>query len=120
MVESKDMGEVLDDMLFTGGKLNTKLLGGALAPDDRQRRASRSLRRTRVEPHDCAGRMLPDMTMFDSLGHPADPRFPANDEGAGASGRPAAWHAARIRAIAHPSSPRGSLHLWIAGQKRFA
>ena len=29
-VESRDIGEALDDMLFTGGKLNIKLLGGAL------------------------------------------------------------------------------------------
>jgi hypothetical protein len=29
-VESRDIGEALDDMLFTGGKLNVKLLGGAL------------------------------------------------------------------------------------------
>jgi ATP-dependent 26S proteasome regulatory subunit len=29
-VESGDIGEALDDMLFTGGKLNIKLLGGAL------------------------------------------------------------------------------------------
>src|SRR5882672_2540160 len=28
-VESGDIGEALDDMLFTGGKLNVKLLGGA-------------------------------------------------------------------------------------------
>jgi hypothetical protein len=28
-VESADIGEALDDMLFTGGKLNVKLLGGA-------------------------------------------------------------------------------------------
>jgi hypothetical protein len=28
-VESADIGEALDDMLFTGGKLNIKLLGGA-------------------------------------------------------------------------------------------
>jgi len=28
-VESRDIGEALDDMLFTGGKLNIKLLGGA-------------------------------------------------------------------------------------------
>ncbi len=30
VVESRDIGEALDDMLFTGGKLNIKLLGGAL------------------------------------------------------------------------------------------
>lgn len=29
-VESRDIGEALDDMSFTGGKLNIKLLGGAL------------------------------------------------------------------------------------------
>jgi hypothetical protein len=29
-VQSRDIGESLDDMLFTGGKLNIKLLGGAL------------------------------------------------------------------------------------------
>jgi len=28
-VESRDIGEALDDMLFAGGKLNVKLLGGA-------------------------------------------------------------------------------------------
>ncbi len=28
-VESADIGEALDDMLFAGGKLNVKLLGGA-------------------------------------------------------------------------------------------
>jgi hypothetical protein len=28
-VESGDIGEALDDMLFTGGRLNVKLLGGA-------------------------------------------------------------------------------------------
>ena len=28
-VESGDIGEALDDMLFAGGKLNVKLLGGA-------------------------------------------------------------------------------------------
>ena len=28
-VESADISEALDDMLFTGGKLNVKLLGGA-------------------------------------------------------------------------------------------
>ena len=28
-VESDDISEALDDMLFTGGKLNVKLLGGA-------------------------------------------------------------------------------------------
>ena len=27
--ESADIAEALDDMLFTGGKLNVKLLGGA-------------------------------------------------------------------------------------------
>jgi ATP-dependent Clp protease adapter protein ClpS len=30
-IESADIGEALDDMLFTGGKLNVKLLGGAEA-----------------------------------------------------------------------------------------
>ena len=34
-VESRDIGEALDDMLFTGGKLNIKLLGGALELADR-------------------------------------------------------------------------------------
>ena len=29
-VESGDVSEALDDMLFTGGKLNIKLLGGAV------------------------------------------------------------------------------------------
>ena len=29
-VQSRDIAEALDDMLFTGGKLNIKLLGGAL------------------------------------------------------------------------------------------
>jgi ATP-dependent Clp protease adapter protein ClpS len=33
-VESRDIGEALDDMLFTGGKLNIKLLGGALELTD--------------------------------------------------------------------------------------
>jgi ATP-dependent Clp protease adapter protein ClpS len=33
-VESRDIGEALDDMLFTGGKLNIKLLGGALEAAD--------------------------------------------------------------------------------------
>ncbi len=33
-VESGDIGEALDDMLFTGGKLNIKLLGGALEVAD--------------------------------------------------------------------------------------
>ena len=28
-VKFRDIGEALDDMLFTGGKLNIKLLGGA-------------------------------------------------------------------------------------------
>ena len=28
-VESDDISEALDDMLFAGGKLNVKLLGGA-------------------------------------------------------------------------------------------
>jgi hypothetical protein len=28
-VETGDISEALDDMLFTGGKLNIKLLGGA-------------------------------------------------------------------------------------------
>ena len=28
-VESADISEALDDMLFAGGKLNVKLLGGA-------------------------------------------------------------------------------------------
>jgi hypothetical protein len=28
-VESGDISEALDDMLFTGGRLNVKLLGGA-------------------------------------------------------------------------------------------
>jgi len=28
-VQSADISEALDDMLFTGGKLNVKLLGGA-------------------------------------------------------------------------------------------
>jgi hypothetical protein len=28
-VETADIGEALDDMLFAGGKLNVKLLGGA-------------------------------------------------------------------------------------------
>jgi ATP-dependent Clp protease adapter protein ClpS len=33
-VESRDIGGALDDMLFTGGKLNIKLLGGALEGAD--------------------------------------------------------------------------------------
>jgi ATP-dependent 26S proteasome regulatory subunit len=33
-VESDDISEALDDMLFTGGKLNVKLLGGALEMAD--------------------------------------------------------------------------------------
>ena len=28
-VETRDIGEALDDMLFAGGKLNVRLLGGA-------------------------------------------------------------------------------------------
>ena len=28
-IQSADLGEALDDMLFTSGKLNIKLLGGA-------------------------------------------------------------------------------------------
>jgi hypothetical protein len=33
-VESDDISEALDDMLFAGGKLNVKLLGGAQAMVD--------------------------------------------------------------------------------------
>ena len=33
-VETGDIGEALDDMLFAGGKLNIKLLGGAQAMVD--------------------------------------------------------------------------------------
>ena len=34
-VESGDIGEALDDMLFAGGKLNVRLLGGAQDMDGR-------------------------------------------------------------------------------------
>jgi ATP-dependent Clp protease adapter protein ClpS len=34
VVTSKDLAEALDDMLFTGGRLNVRLLGGATAPPD--------------------------------------------------------------------------------------
>ena len=36
-VQSRDIAEALDDMLFTGGKLNIKLLGGALELADGRR-----------------------------------------------------------------------------------
>jgi len=33
-VQLEDVAEALDDMLFTGGKLNIKLLGGAVGDEE--------------------------------------------------------------------------------------